>query len=279
MALLSQFSAITGRPRRRRMGPIISARAAYLPAVRRQEIQDEATQEELGIAREGLALDYARLEDEQKEAKKAGLIGAGQLATSAGMAGLRLKESLRLPKLFGEGTTATTTATGAFPASTTAMASPWETSPVLLGKTGTGAGLKLGAGLTKMAPYALPVAGGLLALKGIADTFGRKKRRAETFRELRRQYGEQFEGMSPDEAQAVIDEWLEGRGPLEEGKGAAMEAFQSRYPDIYAPALGQKQAEWKTAGRITGPARGRGREAQIASPYSDAMKRIMSQGR
>jgi len=299
MALLSQFSAITGRPRRRRYGPIVSARAAHLPDVYRQRVQEAATQEELDIAREGLGLDYARLRDEQKEAKKAGLIGVGQLATSAGLGYARIKDSLGLPKLFGGGTTATA---GTFPAATTAMASPWETSPMLLAKTGTGAGAGAGTGiLAQAAPYALPISMGLLVAKGIADTFGRKKERREAFRKLRRQYGQQFDQLSPEQAQSVVDEWLEGRGPLEEGSSAAMEAFYGRFPDIYQPALALKQQEWKAAGRITGPPQGSRMEVeaaqpgrgmtvlggqpqetaagpQLVSPYASAMKRIM-QGR
>jgi hypothetical protein len=90
MPLLSQLSAVTGRPVRRRYGPAAERLGVYLPELYRRQQEEEYQDELFGLEEEGLGLDKEGL-DLTRLGILANLLGGAQVGTSGLLAARRLK--------------------------------------------------------------------------------------------------------------------------------------------------------------------------------------------
>jgi hypothetical protein len=145
MPLLSQLSAVTGRPVRRRYGPGAEQLGFYLPGLYQRKQEQDYRDEALALDEAGLDLTRLGIEEAKDQAKLSNLLGGAQVGTSGLLAAGKLKSVKDLIKNLGLQDTATTG--GAV--STTAPSAPVSSYP---GTSLAGPLSKIGLGFTPAAP-------------------------------------------------------------------------------------------------------------------------------
>jgi hypothetical protein len=91
MPLLSQLSAVTGRPVRRRYGPGAEQLGLYLPGLYQRKQEQDYRDEALALDEAGLDLTRLGIEEAKDQAKLSNLLGGAQVGTSGLLAAGKLK--------------------------------------------------------------------------------------------------------------------------------------------------------------------------------------------